>query len=127
MDFSEMLHTLSLDKPLAIFVAVTSLAALILLFVFLRSLFSQKVVSENMLSDNMTDRAEFIEQLKDVSEIAEKLLSEIRQEVLHKEELLLIQQQKGLLSRLKRNVDVFLIGFVLGILLVALAVLLWFV
>ena len=119
MDFSDLLHSLAQDKPLAIFVAVNAVAALILFFVFLRSLFAQKVESESLLSDNIADREEFIIQLKEVSEVAEKLLAEIRHEVAHKENLLLLEHKKSFFIRLQNNIDVLLIGFVLGISVVA--------
>jgi hypothetical protein len=121
MDFADFFHGLSADKPLAVFIACTAFAALMVGFLFLRSLFRNNVPEELLKKENITDKTEFIEQLIEVSGTAETLLAELRNEIKVKEQLLEAERaaEKSFWLRFKKNTDVLIIGFAFGAALAA--------
>jgi uncharacterized protein YlxW (UPF0749 family) len=124
MNFADFLHTLSGDKPLAIFVASVGFAALIFAFLFLRSLFGNHGTETKTENEKMTDKETFFKQLLDVSDSAESLLAQLREEIKVKEQQLAaereIQQHFG--KRLQNNIDLLFIGIALGALAAGTAV-----
>jgi hypothetical protein len=124
MNFADFLHTLSGDKPLAIFVATVSFAALIFAFLFLRSLFGNHGTETSSGIEKMSEKETFFKQLLDVSDSAENLLAQLREEIKIKEQQLAAEREIQLHfgKRLQKNADLLLLGIALGAIIAGTAV-----